>query len=112
MIADFVLVEGALFNRTSGPVPSVDRVKAAVAKHGAYEAEVMLARRYDFQIMNDPACPKPVLEFLMRALASLWEAQARREFPERDVRIAVEWNPNEGFGAWAIVQKSEALAGR
>ena len=111
VIADFVVVEGVLFNRTSGPVPSAERVKAAVAKYGVVAADVGLAQRYDFEIWNDPACPKSVLKYLMRALTSLREAQAQREFPERDGRITMEWRPDEGFGAWALVQRSAALAG-
>lgn len=109
VVCDFVVIHGILFNRAIMPVPDEARVAAAVERFGAFEAEVRLTTRFDFQIINDPACPRPVLAYLMRMLAMLWEAQARREHPERDVRMEAVWKPEEGFGAFAIVQRSHAL---
>lgn len=112
VVCDFVVVEGLLFNRAVMRVPDAARVAAAIARFGTFEAEPRLTERFDFQIINDPACPPRVLEYLMRTMAMLWEAQARREYPDRDVQMEVIWHPDEGFGAWSIVQRSGALAAK
>lgn len=110
VVAAFEVMHGVVVNSAIRSDPALaDRIPSLVARVGRKEAEEQLNKYYDFELLNDPACPTEVLKYLLGTLAYLWQAQARLELPARKLTFSVGFNPHEGVnGAHFIQMTSEA----
>lgn len=109
IICDFRVHYGVLLNSKLRPLPPERVVVETIRGVGIPAAESTLSRAFDFELINDPACPQKIMLYILNSFAFLWEAQARSEFPDRDVRFELEWCPTEGMGAYAISHRSNAM---
>lgn len=113
-LARFQQFDGVIVNVTIHPDPDLpNRIRDLVAKIGSKEAQRHFNTYLDFEILNDPACPKPVLKYILKSLAYLWQAQARLEFPDRKLIFRVGFDPDEGLdGDYFIEMVSEEDANK
>lgn len=111
VIAEFSENHGVVVNLALCSDPALlEKIPSLVAQKGARETERQINKFYDFEILNDPACPKEVLKYILETLAYLWEAQARLEMPARNLKFRVGFDPDEGVdGAHYIQMTAEDL---
>ena len=99
VLARFQQIDGVIINVAILSDPALhQRIRACAATMDVREAQQHFNKYYDFEIINDPACPKPILRYILESLAYLWEAQARLEFPERKLVFRVGFDPEGGIG--------------
>lgn len=104
VLADFKEISGIIVNTTIKDDPErLSRIPALTQQIGRERAEEQFNTYYDFEIINDPACPRKVLEYILQTLAFLWELQVSRAFPEKKRSFRVGFAPDEGVdGAYYI----------
>lgn len=104
VLADFREISGIIVNTTiKGEPERLSRIPDLIKQMGHLRAEEQFNTFYDFEVINDPACPKKVLEFVLQTLAFLWELQVSRAFPEQRRSFRVGFAPEEGVdGAYYI----------
>ena len=99
VLAQFRQFDGVIVNVAILSDPELpNRIRACTAKMDVREAQQRFNKDFDFEIINDPACPKPILRYLLESLAYLWQAQARLEFPDRKLIFRVGFDREGGIG--------------
>jgi hypothetical protein len=113
VIAQFAEIHGVIVNMAICDDPTLtERIPSMVDKYGHKETEEQVNRYYDFEIINDPASPPRILEYVLHTLAYLWEMQANQQFPGRKIRFRVGNDPTEGVDGASFIQlcdESDAL---
>lgn len=105
VMAEFAEMHGVIVNVAICHDPTLaERIPSMVAKYGRKEAEERINKYYDFEIINDPACPPKILEYVLRVLAYLWEMQANQQFPGRNIKFQVGSDPTEGVDGATFIQ--------
>lgn len=107
VLARFQQIDGVIINTTIHSSPELhQRIRACAATMDAREAQRHFNKYFDFEIINDPACPKAILRYILESLAYLWQAQARLEFPERKLVFRVGFDPEGGIGGDYFIEMS------
>lgn len=107
VLAQFRQFDGVIINVAILSDPALhQRIRACAATMDVREAQRHFNKYFDFEIINDPACPKPILRYILESLAYLWEAQARLEFPERKLVFRVGFDPEGGIGGDYFIEMS------
>lgn len=104
-IAEFQDIGGIVLNKKiRDDKKLIIKISSMLTKLDPSQVEEQFNIYYDFEILNDPACPKAVLAYVLQALAYLWEAQAKQQLPDRNLRFQVGYSPEEGVDGASYIR--------
>lgn len=104
-IAEFQDIGGIVLNKTiRDDEKLIIKIPSMLAELDHFQVEEQFNKYFDFEILNDPACPRDVLAYVLQALAYLWEAQAKQQLPDRKLRFQVGYSPEEGVDGASYIQ--------